>query len=290
MKLLDMFCCSYCSLLQVLRISYPITGQAYVCEVQREATSWSWHRSLTIRLAVTTSGNRRQILLNLATKLKRLDKNYFVIINQVLQPSGYYMIWNVQIMKNNNFIITIGGEPTIQSLLWPAEDLLAHHVCLHYIAAPVGGASPHQVGHDQGRRATPAGRAVHEGRSRLVPVDALGHLVEVVYERGVGSIRHRDRQNLEQVQLRVRHLLQPTGVDDERDVPAGQDAAVQSCIQTAEVQTGAHLGHWHRPLLDTGLVSTLVLKRNTDYWFRTPVKASLEQIKNSYFFLLIDFH
>lgn len=57
-----------------------------------------------------------------------------------------------------------------------------------------------------------------------------------------------DMEHLQAVQLRVGHVLQPAGVNDERDVPAGQDAEVQSRVQTAEIQTGTHLRHRHHLL------------------------------------------
>lgn len=112
---------------------------------------------------------------------------------------------------------------------------------LHYKAEPVGGALPHQVGHDQSRGAAPAGTAVDQSPPGSVPVDPFSHPVEVVRKGGMWLVLDRDRQDLQAIQLRVGHALQPAGVDNERDVPAGEDAAVQSRIQTAQVQTGTHL-------------------------------------------------
>ncbi len=59
-----------------------------------------------------------------------------------------------------------------------------------------------------------------------------------------------DVDDLQAVQLRVRHVLQPAGVNDERDVPAGEDAGAQSRVQTAEEQTGRHLRDRHHHLQD----------------------------------------
>lgn len=104
-----------------------------------------------------------------------------------------------------------------------------------------GGALPHQVGHGQGGGPAPAGGAVDQSPPCLVLVDPFSHRVKVVPEGGVRLVLDRDVEDLQAVQRRVGHVLQPAGIDDECDVPAGEDAEVQSRVQTAEVQTRTDL-------------------------------------------------
>lgn len=84
----------------------------------------------------------------------------------------------------------------------------------------------------------------------LVLVDPFGHRVKVLFEGGVRVILDKDVEDLQAFQLRVRHVVQSAGVNDQSDVPAGQHPEVQSRVQTAEVQTRTDLSHRHVHLQD----------------------------------------
>ena len=66
----------------------------------------------------------------------------------------------------------------------------------------------------------------------------------------MGLILDRDLEDLQAVERRIGDVLQSTGVNDKRDVPAGQHATVQSRVQITEVQTGRDLRDPHGDLQD----------------------------------------
>lgn len=95
----------------------------------------------------------------------------------------------------------------------------------------------HQVGHAQGRRATHAGFAVHQGAAsvRCCQLDFVRHPVEVVTERSQRGVGDRDVDVLHAGELRG-SAFGLADVDHARYFAAGQLAGVFGRSDIAEVQ------------------------------------------------------
>lgn len=110
--------------------------------------------------------------------------------------------------------------------------------------------SPHQVGHDQGWGAAPSRDTVHQSSSHLVPVDPFSHWLKVFFKWSMRLVLDGDTKDTQAVHSWIGHALDATGVDDQRDVPAGQNALFQSRVQTTEEQSRANWRDRH-PAGDT---------------------------------------
>lgn len=130
-----------------------------------------------------------------------------------------------------------------------SETQNSHRSWNQTVNLKVGG-SPHQVGHNQSWGSAPASGTVHQSPPCLVLVNPLSHRVKVLFQGGMRLILDGDVEDLQTVHLRVGHVVQSTGVNYEGDVPAGQHTAVQSRVQTAEVQTRTDLRNRHVYLQD----------------------------------------
>lgn len=87
-----------------------------------------------------------------------------------------------------------------------------------------------------------------QSRPRSVLVDPFSYQVEVLSEGGMRLVLDGDVEHLQTIQLRVGNVLEPTGVDDESDISAGQHAGVQSRVQISEEEAGRDPRDPHDPL------------------------------------------